>query len=269
MGIFSNTTYTAPVGNDAEFQTFTDTSAKKPVVVNCDVNFKNSLPNNELPACIKVQMEVYVDEDNPELISGAEQSHIADIRSILSQHIGGRFVGQGVIAAQETAFLMFYCTDRQARLAKPMLTETFMGSFRHAEFKIIYDPEGEEYMKYLYPNPVKQRQIANAKMVRELKGYGDDGKAPRNIKYNLLFSNRAAAMDFFAQCADKGFTYTDLIKEPAPEGMVLPRYRLVMTKNMPFRTDLLEVVDTFLLALAEKNEATYLNIETDILELQA
>lgn len=267
MGLFKTNPAVGGAQVEPNFETYRETFAKKPVVVTVDMNFADMLPAPTLPACLKIQMEVYVDENNPDLISGAELSHLSELRTILSQHFGGRFVGQGIIASQETAFLMFYCTDKQAKQAKAMLQETFVGSFRHSELSILYDPEGEEYKKFLYPKPVKQRQISNAKMLRTLKGYGDDGLSPRNIKYHLQFTSRPAAMELYAKCADKGFTYTDLEKVPAPEGLVLPRYNLTMTKNMPFALDLLEVVDAYLLELADEYQAVYQNIETDVIDI--
>lgn len=266
MGLFKNTVYNGGAEQaDPDFQTYRETFAKKPVLVMCDMNYIHYLPCMELPACIKITMEVYVDENRPDLISGAEMSHLSDLRSILRQHIGGRFVGQGIIASQSMAFLMFYCTDHQAKAAKRMLQETFLGSFRQSEVQVVYDPEGNEYKKFLYPKPVKQRQISNAKMARKLSGYGDDGTKPRNITFHMVFTSRTSAMDFFSKASLHGFQYQNLEKEPAPEGMVLPRFHLTISKIMPFTVDLLEVVDAYLLEQAEQYEAVYKNIETDIL----
>ncbi|HPZ00062.1 MAG TPA: ribonuclease E inhibitor RraB, partial [Clostridiales bacterium] len=120
--------------------------------------------------------------------------------------------------------------------------------------------------KFLYPKPIKQRQISNAKMLRMLSDYGDDGSKPREITFHMIFTARTRAMDFLSEAVLHGFQYKDLVKEAAPEGMVLPRFHLTITKKMPFAVDLLEVVDAFLLEQAERYEAVYKNTETEILE---
>ena len=269
MGILKSLIYgEAPGEVEQNFSDYTETFGKKPALITCDMNFINLLPSPIYNCCVKVQMDVFADPESPTLISESEASHLANIRSILSEHIGGRFVGQGVIGATNSAFLMFYIPERQSRVCKKMLTETFTGSFRHVETDIIYDPEGTQYKKYLYPNALQKKKISNMKMLRSLKGYGDDGTQPRPVKFNLVFQNKKMALSCYSESMEKGFVYRNLIEEEPPEGAVLPRHRLVIEKTIPFDINLLMLVDDYLLKLAEKYNGEYRSLETDVIEIK-
>lgn len=268
MGILKSLIYgEAPGEVEQNFSDYTETFGKKPALITCDMNFINLLPSPIYNCCVKVQMDVFADPEKPTLISESEASHLANIRSILSEHIGGRFVGQGIIGATGTAFLLFYIPERQSRICKKMLTETFTGSFRHVETDIVYDPEGLQYKKYLYPNALQKKKISNTKMLRTLKGYGDDGSQPRPVKFNIVFQNKKAALTCYTESMQKGFVYRDLIEEAPPEGAVLPRHRLVIEKTIPFNIDLLMLIDDYLLKLSEKHNGEYRSLETDVIEI--
>ena len=47
--------------------------------------------------------------------------------------------------------------------------------------------------------------------------------------------------------------------------MVLPRAHLVLSRTLPFNIELLDLVDEYLLDLAEKYDATYRSLETDVI----
>ena len=252
---------------EQNFCEYSDTFLGQPVLISCDLNFNKLLPANDLNCCVKIQMDVFVRPDLPTLINESEHAHISTVRSILGEHIGGRFVGQGIIAASSAVFLMFYIPERQARACKKMLTETFMGSFRHMETSIVPDPEGLQYKKYLYPSELQIKRINNTKILRTLRTYGDNGSIPRSVKFNLVFSNKNAALACYSESMAKGFAYTDIITEPPPEGMVLPRYRLILEKTIPFNLELLMLIDDYLMKLAEKFEGEYRSLETNIIEL--
>ncbi|MEE1189119.1 MAG: hypothetical protein UHM52_09080, partial [Acutalibacteraceae bacterium] len=59
--------------------------------------------------------------------------------------------------------------------------------------------------------------------------------------------------------------YEDLTQEAAPEGMVLPRYHLVLNRTLSFNIELLDLVDEYLLDLCEGYDATYRSLETDVI----
>ena len=80
-----------------------------------------------------------------------------------------------------------------------------------------------------------------------------------------MFPNRKAALEFSAEASEKGFAYEDLTQEPAPEGMVLPRAHLVLSRTLPFNIELLDLVDEYLLDLCEGYDATYRSLETDVI----
>ncbi len=250
---------------DANFCDYTETFSDQPVLIHCDTNFIAELPCRSLPYCVKIQIQVYPDPSNPDLISDAELNHITTVRSILGQHLDGRFVGQGIVASASMAFLIFYIPERRAKNAKKMLEESFSNAFRHTEYTIQYDPEGSQYMEFLFPDEVQMKQIENRRILRKLRGYGDDGSAPRPIKFHFVFPNRKAALEFSTAASEKGFAYEDLRQEPAPEGMVLPRYELVLTRDLPFDMDLLDAVDRYLLDLCNDYDATYRSLETDVI----
>lgn len=266
MGLFKSFVYGNNMPAETNFVEYRETFAKQPVFVSCDTNFRKTLPNPELNVCVKVQMAVSINVNNPQLISDIEAAHLADIRTILNQHIGGRFVGQGVVASQEIAFLVFYIPERSAKNCKRMLQETFSGSFRHSDFSVTYDPNGNEYLKFLYPNALQFKQIDNNKILRTLKGYGDDGKTPRPVLFHIIFPNRPIAINFYTKAGEKGFEYVSLTEEPAPEGLVLPRFHLVLKKEIPFNIELLDLIDGYLLKLAEAFQGEYKSLETDIVE---
>jgi len=267
MGIFKSLIYGEALEDTSQvFAEYTETFGKKPAFISVDLNYKNSLPNEFTPCCVKVQLDVFVTENSQQIISDSEASYIANVRQILSEHIGGKFVGQGIIAATGSTFLMYYMSERSARNAKKMLAETFMGSFRHVETTVVYDPDGIQYLKYLYPNEVQMKKIENGKMLRSLRSYGDDGSVPRPVKFNIVFSNKNNAYALYGETMAKDFNYVDIIAEDPPEGMVLPRYRLVLEKKIPFNLDLLLLIDKYLLDLSKKYDAEYRSIETDIVD---
>ena len=267
MGIFKSLLYGEALEETPQvFAEYSETFGKKPAFLTVDLNYKNTLPNEMTPCCVKVQMDVYISEDSPQLISDSEASHVANVRQILSEHIGGKFVGQGIVAATGSTFLMFYLSERNAKNAKKMLAETFMGSFRHVETTVVYDPNGYQYLKYLYPNEVQMKKIDNGKILRSLKSYGDDGSVPRPVKFNIIFSNKNNALSFYGETMAKNFTYIDIVSEEPPEGMVLPRYKLIIEKVIPFNLELLTLIDKYLLDLCKKFDGEYRSLETTVVE---
>lgn len=249
---------------EPNFCDYRETFSGQPVLITCDTNFVNMLPTNQIPCCVKIQIEVYTDPENPDLISDAELNHITTVRSILGQHLDGRFVGQGIVASSNMAFLIYYIPERRAKTAGKMLEESFSNAFRHTEYTVVYDPEGLQYQEFLFPDSIQLKQVENNKILRKLKGYGDNGSTPRPIQFHFVFPNRKAALSFSTAASDKEFSYVDLKQEPAPEGMVLPRYHLVLTRTLPFNIDLLDAVDAYLLDLCEEYEGTYRSLETDV-----
>ena len=142
------------VSNEPNFVDYTETFSDQPVRIQCDTNFAAALPCTAIPYCVKIQIQVYPDTSNPDLISDAELNHITTVRSILGQHLDGRFVGQGIVASANMAFLIFYIPERRAKSAGKMLEESFSNAFRHTEYTIQLDPEGTQYMEYLFPNAI-------------------------------------------------------------------------------------------------------------------
>ncbi len=270
MGILknfvNNNSYTGPSDVEPNFCEYSEIFGKSPALVSCDLKFMEMLPSPIYSCCLKVQMDVFVQPELPTLISESEASYIAMVRSTISEHIGGRFVGQGVIGSSSTAFLMYYIPERSAQYAKKMLTEVFMGSFRHVETDVVPDPEGKQYKKYLYPNELQLKESNNARILKQLKTYGDDGSKPRPVRFDFIFASKNMALAFYSDSMAKGFEYKDLVQIPAEEGMVLPRYKLTLVKTIPFNLDLLEMVDNYLLGLAAKHDGEYKNIETDIVD---
>lgn len=265
MSIFKTNTKAAALdANDQVFYEYRETFSKKPVLITCDMNFRNTLPNGTRPFCVKVQMQVYTNPEYPDLVSDVEIQHLAAVRTLLGEHIGGRFVGQGIVGAQNMAFLIYYLPERMVKTAKQMLATSLTGSFRHTEYTFTYDPDGKEYLKYLYPNTLQIKQVENNKILNTLTGYGDDGTKPRNIEFHIIFPNKKAAMDFYAESAEKEFRLKSLEEQPAPEGLVLPRHHLVITRELPFDIELLDRVDEYLLNLSDKYEGVYTSLETDI-----
>lgn len=269
MGLFKNFINAGYAGGAEAEQNFCEYSemfGKKPALISCDMNFAETLPNHTYSCCLKIQMDVYTQDDLPTLISESEASYIAMVRSSLSEHINGRFVGQGIIGSSGTAFLMFYIPERSAASSKKMLAEVFMGSFRHVETNVIRDPDGLQYLKYLYPNELQLKKSNNQRMLKSLKTYGDDGSVPRPVKFYLTFPSKKAAMSFYSDSMAKGFVYKDMTTIDPPEGMVLPRYKITIEKTIPFNIDLLEMVDNYLIKLSAKYEGEYKSLETDVLE---
>ena len=263
MGLFKNSSG-APASLPQEFRDYTEKFAKQPVLISCDMNFEKTLPNREYCYCVKVQMEIHVDPDSDELVSDGELDHVSNIRSIIGQHLKGRYVGQGIIASQNMVFFMIYVTQNMAKTSKAMLEQTKNNTFRQLDYTIQYDPEGSQYLDYLYPNELQKKQMENRRILRSLRGYGDDGTQPRKIRFYVAFPNRKAALDFAEQAKEKGFSYENLSKEPAPEGMVLPRYRLALVRDLPFDIELLDLVDQYIMNLCEPYEGDFRSIETDV-----
>ena len=251
---------------EQNFCEYTEIFGKKPALISCDMNFAEMLPNYGFSCCLKLQMDVYIQDSLPTLISESEASYIAMVRSAVSEHIGGRFVGQGIIGSSGTAFLMFYIPERSAASSKKMLSEVFMGSFRHVEMDVLSDSEGNQYYKYLYPNELQIKKSNNARILKQLRTYGDDGSTPRPVKFYLTFPSKTAAMAFYSESMAKGFVYRDLHEEDPPEGMVLPRHKLTIEKTIPFNIDLLEMVDNYLIKLSTKHGGEYRSLETNIVD---
>ena len=269
MGLLKNIIgggYAGATELEPSFCEYSEVFGKRPALITCDTNFEKTLPNNALSCCLKLQMDVYIQENLPTLISESEASYVSMVRSAVSEHIGGRFVGQGIIGSSRTVFLMFYIPERLASTAKKMLGEVFLGSFRHVEMNIVVDPEGKQYYKYLYPSELQKKKSNNVKILKQLWTYGDEGTTPRPVKFYFSFPSKNAAMRFYSETMSKGFVYRDIIEEDPPEGMVLPRQRLVLEKVIPFDLKLLEMIDNYLLTLCEKYDGEYRSLETDIIE---
>ena len=269
MGIFKsfiNSGYAGAAEVEPNFVEYDEVFGKRPALISCDVNYMDMLPNHAQACCLKLQMDVYIQEELPTLISESEASYVAMVRSTISEHIGGRFVGQGIIGSSRTVFLMFYIPERMAASSKKMLSEVFMGSFRHVEMDVVYDPDGLQYKKYLYPNELQRKKSSNAKILRSLRTYGDEGDIPRPVKFYFSFPSKNAAMNFYQESTAKGFVYKDIETEDPPEGMVLPRYKLTLEKTIPFNLKLLEMVDNYLINLSAKYEGEYRSLETTIVE---
>ena len=264
MGLFDALSGSG-ISNEPNFCDYRETFSEQPVLITCDTNFAATLPCRAIPYCVKIQIQVYPDPSNPDLISDAELNHITTVRSILGQHLDGRFVGQGIVASSNMAFLIFYIPERRAKSATKMLEESFSNAFRHTEYTVQFDPEGTQYMEYLFPSAVQLKQVENSKILRKLRGYGDDGSAPRPIKFHFVFPNRKAALAFSTEASEKDFAYEALTQEPAPEGLVLPRAHLVLSRTLPFNIELLDLVDEYLLDLAEQYDAEYRSLETDVI----
>lgn len=256
-----NTTANVGSGN---FVAYTETADGQPAYIICDLSFKDALPAQDLSVCVKLRMEVRVNRNNPKLIDEAEASYLAEIRTILNSRMGGRYVGQGVVASEEMAFMVFYIPGRNAGICKRMLSETLMGSFRKTDFSIEEDPAGEAYFKFLYPDDLQIKQINNKNLLKTLKANGDDGSAPRPIYYHAEFPSRKAAESFVARVADRGFTYVSTEETEIPEGLVLPRQHVTIVKTMPFHPELLEAADNYLLKAMEPDQGEYKYLEADI-----
>ncbi|MCQ2461389.1 MAG: ribonuclease E inhibitor RraB [Clostridia bacterium] len=251
---------------EQNFCEYSEIFGKRPALISCDLNFADLLPNYGISCCLKLQMDVYIQESLPTLISESEASYIAMVRSAVSEHIGGRFVGQGIIGSSGTAFLMFYIPERSAATSKRMLSEVFMGSFRHVEMDVVSDPEGKQYYKYLYPNELQRKKSNNVKILKQLRTYGDDGSTPRPVMFNLVFPSKNSAMSFYSESMEKGFVYKNIVEEDPPEGMVLPRHKITIEKTIPFNIELLEMIDNYLLKLCAKYGGEYRSLETDIVD---
>jgi hypothetical protein len=76
--------------------------------------------------------------------------------------------------------------------------------------------------------------------------------------------SHAYLCDFANTAKEKGFSYDSLTKEPAPEGMVLPRYQLALVRDLPFDIELLDLVDQYITNLCEPYEGEFRSIETDV-----
>lgn len=269
MGIFKNLVGGGYVGSpelEQNFCEYSEVFGKKPALISCDMNFADTLPNDIYPCCLKFQMDVYIQTHLPTLISESEASYVSMVRSMVSEHIGGRFVGQGIIGSSGTVFLMFYLPERMAATSKKMLTEVFVGSFRHVEMNVLYDPEGKQYYKYLYPNELQIKKSNNNKILKQLRTYGDDGLTPRPVKFYFTFASKNAAMAFYSATLEKGFAFKEITEEDPPEGMVLPRHRLTLVKTIPFDISLLEMVDNYLLKQCKTYGGEYLSLETNIVD---
>ncbi len=265
MSIFKTNKQAAALdANDPVFYEYRERFSKKPVLITCDMNFRNTLPNGTRPFCVKVQMQVYTDPSNPNLVNDIELQHLATVRTLLGDHIGARFVGQGIVGAQNMAFIMYYLPERMIKQAKQMLSSSLAGSFRHTDYTITYDPNGEEYMKYLYPNTLQIKQVENGKILSTLNGYGDDGTTPRKIMFHITLPSQKAATEFYTESTEKEFLLEGIEEVPAPEGLVLPRHNLTLSRELPFDIELLDRVDEYLLDLCEKYEGIYTSLETDI-----
>jgi len=269
MGLFKNIIgggYAGSAELEPNFCEYSEVFGKKTALVSCDLAFEEMLPCYGYSCCLKLQMDVYIQDYLPTLISESEASYIAMVRSAVSEHISGRFVGQGIIGSSGTAFLMFYIPERSAASSKKMLGEVFMGSFRHVEMDIVSDPEGKQYYKYLYPSELQRKKSNNVKILKQLRTYGDDGTTPRPVKFNLVFPSKNAAMAFYSESMEKGFVYRSISEEDPPEGMVLPRHKIVIEKVVPFNIELLEMIDNYLLKLCEKHGGEYRSLETNIVD---
>ena len=250
---------------EPEFCDYMDEFAGKPVKITCDTNYLQCLPNMAQPYCIKIQTHALVNALLPGLLNSAEASRMESIRQILAEHLGGRCVGQGIVAEQSTAFLIYYVDEERAKYADKILSDTLIGTLRNAKYDMVYDPDGKEYLHYLYPSELQRKQMEDEKILGTLKNYGDDGSEIRKVSFNFIFPNRKAALGFFNHTAEKGFKYESLTSQPAPEGLVLPRYHLVLSKDMPFDIELLDLVNAYLLGHVDLFEGDYRGLETDVI----
>lgn len=203
----------------------------KPVIINCDISMSSMFPTKEYDHCIKIQISLLSQNSLQ-----AEISYINSINQLLCEHFEGRLAGFGIVEAKNFSFILFYLDEKTAKYAKKALAETLLGSFRDIRLKLVKDPNGQEYFKFLFPDRLQVAEIKNRKVKDQLFSYGDDGVANRNISFFFIFETNENIDEFVSKMEKIGFELqkTETFEVP---NKVLPYFKLIMKKYMPFDLD--------------------------------
>jgi len=258
MGIFAP----KPVPK-IEFCEYVEDFEGLPVFLSCNMSLASQFPAEKYDHCVKINMEIYMKDYDNGLVSDAELSHIYTIESMLSQHIEGVYAGRGIVCAKGYAFLMYYIPKKNAQKASGIFSALLESAFRHTETDILYDPKGKEYFQFLYPDEYQEKTIQTQNIIKKLKRYGDDGIAPRDVKFSLNFTSKEAVLAFASEAFKNDFAYVDMVKESVAE-RVLPQIKLILKVNMPFKAELINKKIKYLMDLSEKFAGEYKSVETNI-----
>ncbi|MDO5014855.1 MAG: DUF695 domain-containing protein [Clostridia bacterium] len=217
--------------NPNNFIQYSEKFMNKQVVINCDLSLADIFPTKEYDYCIKIQLSLLSQNSIQ-----SEISYINSINQLLCEHFPGKLAGFGIVYAKNFSYILFYIDEKNAKYAKKALAETLLGSFRDIRLKIVFDPTGEEYYKFLYPDRLQISEIKNMKVKNKLLSYGDDGSANRNISYFFVFETNENTEIFVKKMEKIGLEYMNTETVDVPD-KILPLFKLSMKKYMPFNLD--------------------------------
>jgi regulator of RNase E activity RraB len=208
-------------------------------------------------------MDVYIQDRESGIISDSEISHLNMLENTISERIDGLYAGRGIVCAKEYVFFMYYVNQKNAFRSRDIFNALSDSAFRPTQTDIINDPNGNEYAKFLLPDKYQLKMIDTNDILRKLSRYGDDGTRARDIKYKLLFENKDSMVEFSSQAFKNGFEYYDMVQEKTKD-KVLPIYKLIVNKQMPFNPEKVNEQIKYLMKLAEEHGGEYVSLETNI-----
>jgi hypothetical protein len=264
MGIFSSKPAGAPLPPQ-DLVEYEDTCDECPVHVRCDMGLKAVFPTQLFPVCIRLDLPIFIRDPEQGIVSSADLSRLDMIKGVVEGRIDGFYAGQGIICAKSIAFMMFYVSERCAKSAVQMLANTLTGTFTGTSMNRVNDPDGRCYSELLYPHGFQLNTVENTKLLSQLNSYGDSGREPRQVRFNLVFTGQEMTSRFAAEAAKLGYSYIGILPQPF-EGMVLPQFKLTIAYDMPFDPALLEIKIRELSALAERFSGEYRSVETDVIK---
>lgn len=232
-----------------------------PVLLSCNLAVANILPSKKFRYCLKVQMDVNMTNYGYGFLGDAELQHINDMENMIIEMVDGIYAGHGIVCAKEYMFIMFYVTEKDAQKYLELIRTTFSAAFRNVQAEVVYDPLGNEYKKFLFPDKYQIKEIDNKRVLKTLKKNHDDGSKPRDITYKLAFSGKDAVLVCASEAFKNGFEFKDMIKGTSNG---LPQFILILKTNEPFETEEINKKTRYLMDLARSHTGTYKGLETEI-----
>lgn len=77
---------------------------------------------------------------------------------------------------------------------------------------IVFDPEWNTYIKFLYPNETLKEYMSNQKVIMNLQSSGDDLSKARKVNHFVYFPDVLSRNEFIEQVSKRGYGIEDLDK---------------------------------------------------------
>lgn len=135
---------------EVDYKEYTDMFQNLPYYKTCNMNFASLIPNRKYSHCVKIDVDIFIEDSENGKISDSEFARINAVEQIMNKLVNSTFVGKGVMCSTGTAFLLFYIPKRSIKKVSKIYSAIFETSFSKPSINITSDPKGEKYFELVY-----------------------------------------------------------------------------------------------------------------------